>query len=161
MQPQCVYQMGHTPGTDPGNHGRVFEQLVHKRLLDLGVFDSVYDETTLRKLFGWQSVGVDFLAVKGDRMLAIQAKYRKTRRREDHGVHSFLRSLRHIQAVIGPKRFVGGYWVSRMKPFDDNAVYLMSHRVWCVFCFESMDTLADMVVTRLQEDMPRLLQCFA
>lgn len=122
------------------NNGRIFESLVYSRLKCLPGIDTVYTEDELRKLFGWQSVGIDFLLVKGTIVVAIQTKYRKTRRREDHGVNNFIKSLKYILGVTD-LTLRTGFWISRLKPFEDNISYLSTFNIQCIYHFDCMDTL--------------------
>ena len=129
------------------NQGLLFERRIIQWAKDLvnqvpGI-DAIYDENDLRKMFGWQSMGVDVLITKGDYVIAIQTKYRKTRRREDHGIHNFVRSLEFILEKTKKKLFLG-FWISRIKPFDDNIGYLQSKNIHCVYYFDCMDILIDL-----------------
>lgn len=128
-----------------GNQGRLFEAQIYGRLQRLSGVEVIYDEEELRRMFGWQSVGVDFLVVFSQGVVAIQAKYRKTRRREDHGIKNFVKSLEHVLQLSG-KRLCLGLWVSRMRPFDDNVLYLSRHNILCIHHFDCMSTLVERAI---------------
>ena len=125
------------------NCGRLFEKRIYEELLSLrsnGYLDYVYDENDLRKKYGWESVGVDFLLVRGDSCIAIQTKYCKTRRREDDAIRKFIESLDHVLKNV-KLHLICGFWISRMKPFDDNMTYMENRNIRCIYEFDSMDTL--------------------
>lgn len=124
------------------NYGRLFEKRIWASLKQLDNIDKIYDENQIRKAFGWQAVGVDFLICKGDFIIAIQTKYKKTRRREDHGIQNFIKSLDYILEKSNKKLLVG-LWISRIKPFDDNISYMLSKNIECIYNFDCMDTLVD------------------
>lgn len=128
--------------SDDENHGRIFERLVLNKLRRLKGVDAIWDENDLRKEYGWQSVGVDFLIEKGDSIIAIQTKYKKTRRREDHAIHNFIKSVDYIVQVTKKKLHLG-LWISRIKPFNDNVCFLSSRNIACVHDFDDMEYLAD------------------
>lgn len=126
------------------NLGRVFERSFHKQLEYLcskNYFDHVFTEDDLRKMYGWQSVSVDFLLIKSNYVIVVQTKYRKTRRREDHGIQNFIKSIEHVLGKAKDLKLAGGFWISRMKPFDDNISFLLSKNIQCIYHFDSMDIL--------------------
>lgn len=127
---------------DSDNPGRIFEQRIFQYIKQLNNIDAVYDEDDLRRLFGWESVGIDFLIVKGSTMIVIQTKYRKTRRREDHGINNFVKSIDHVLRATN-KRVdeCKGFWISRRKPFDDNIGILKDRNIRCIHEFDCMDNL--------------------
>lgn len=133
------------------NKGQIFENIVRDHLQKINGIDVMYNEQQLRSRFGWQSVGVDFLIVKGREVIAIQTKYRKTRRREDHGINNFIKSLEYILCV-SDLRLHRGFWVSRIKPFDDNISYLSSLNVSCLYDFDCMETLANRLTNCIKYD---------
>jgi hypothetical protein len=73
----------------------------------------------------------------GDYAIAIQAKWRCTRRREDIGINNFLKSLEYTISKSG-KKLLFGLWVSRMEPFQDNKDKLFKQNVYTISCFESI-----------------------
>ena len=129
------------------NIGRQFEARVYKELLDLKQFDCIYDEIDLRKQYGWDSSGIDFLVVKGNIALAIQLKWRKSRRRESIGIEKFLNSLSYVKQKSGETNagynLAGGLYISRLEPFEDNKEKLREHNIISLSCFESMESLVE------------------
>ena len=133
------------------NHGRLLEermlhsleQIVQRLTLAHQLQIHLYTEDDLRKEYGWPSVGVDFLIVIPKvGMVAIQTKYKKTRRREDHAIHNFVKSLEYI-AKCTDMSLVRGLWVSRMHPFEDNVSRLDRMNIKCISNFDSMDQLVE------------------
>lgn len=124
------------------NKGHIFEQNMMLKLQSISGYDHLYEENELRKIFGWPSVGVDFLLVKGNNVIAIQTKYRKTRRREDHGIGKFVKSIDFVLQMSN-KNLIAGLWVSRIRPFDDNIEFLSKRKISCLNNFDNMDTLIE------------------
>ena len=140
---------------DSTNIGRVFEQRFYDRLKTLDGYDSIYEERDLRKMFGWDCVAVDFLVVKGDLAIAIQTKYKKTRRREDKFIGNFINSIDSVLKYAN-KDLLAGFWVSRIKPFDDNIEYMSNRNIHCVSNFDNMDYLIDDATKKIKQ---KLLEC--
>lgn len=130
------------------NDGRLIEHEFATRLLSKHY--SIYDENDLRKLFGYPSVGVDFLVDFGTHFIAMQIKYRRSRRREDEGIKKFIDSVEYIQNK-SKKTFYGGLWISRILPFDDNMHKLKKHNIECVAYFDCMQTLIDLSLLKIDE----------
>ena len=125
------------------NIGKLFEDLIYKELISMNLFDNVYDELYLRKAFGWDSCGCDFLAIKEHDAIAIQLKWRKTRRREDIGIDKFVKSMCHLQKVFHEMdiEIKSGLYISRLEPFKDNIVRMAEYNITSISCFHSMDEL--------------------
>lgn len=134
---------------DEDNNGRIFERCFYNSLRNIYGIDYIYDELQLRKTYGWPSVGVDYLIIKGDNVIAIQVKYRRTRRREDHGIMNYMKSLEYVLRVTN-KKLVKGFWISRMKPFDDNIAFLNSKNVHCIHHYDDMNVLIEKAMNTLQ-----------
>lgn len=125
---------------DANNHGYFLEYRLYEELRALDMFDAIHLEDSLRKALGWQSTGVDHLLVKGDYVIAIQTKWRCTRRREDSCINNFLTSLAYTINKSG-KKLLFGLWVSRLEPFKDNQERLLQQKVYTISCFDSIDDL--------------------
>ena len=125
---------------DYTNCGRIFEKKIYNELTKLKGIDRIYDENDLRKRYGWDSIGVDFLLVRKNYCIAIQTKYCKTRRREDDAIRKFINSLDYVIYHTNLK-CICGFWISRMKPFDDNLSYMNSKNIQCIHEFHDMETL--------------------
>lgn len=142
------------------NAGRVFESLVYKGLqIVLDKHDlrtaRVIPEDELRRCYGWASVGVDFLILCDSGLIAIQTKYKNTRRREDRAIHSFVSSVNYLLDKT-QKPLVLGLWVSRMRPFEDNVVRMRTFNIRCIHNFYSM---TDLVRDALQAVERSLAPC--
>ena len=142
------------PPKDEKNLGYLLEDKLLNALTSLGLFDKILEEDHLKKLWGWSAAGVDQLLVSGDYVVAIQAKWRCTRRREDISINNFLSSLEYTIAKSG-KKLLFGLWVSRLEPFDDNKQRLGERNVLTISCFESIDSLvektADLVASMVKK----------
>ena len=135
---------------DPLNKGYVLEEEMYKSLLELG-FEEVKHERDLTRHYGWLLSSIDFLIEVDNCMIAIQTKYKKTRRRENHGIDNFLRSLDHFQKVVGNNKQLLGLWISRLEPFEDNLERLAKKNVYCISCFESIEQLVSKTKCYLKE----------
>lgn len=122
------------------NLGYFLESELLQSLKSLDVFDEILVEDNLKQRWGWSASGVDHWLIKGDYVVAIQAKWRCTRRREDQGINNFLKSLEYTLAKSG-KKLLFGLWVSRLEPFDDNKARLYEQGVYTISCFDSIDSL--------------------
>lgn len=148
-------------GDNESNPGRIFEYLIADNIQQLAslkhdIIEDVLYEDDLRKKYGWKSVGIDFLLVLRNQsensrtLVAIQAKYRKTRRREDHAVSQFMQSLDFVaNTTMIPIKC--GLWVSRVKPFEDNIEKMQQKNIMCIYHFDCMTELvrrlSDMLVS--------------
>ncbi len=124
------------------NIGLIFETQLMKELSSFGV--DIIHEKDLMKMFGWNASGIDIVLFTKQGFIAIQAKYRRSRRRENHGISNFLKSLQYIREIYDKQYncpFLYGLWVSRAEPFDDNKELLAGHKVHWISHFSSMDTL--------------------
>lgn len=134
------------------NIGYVFEDIVYEELRSLNIFDEIHHETELTRMYGWDASSIDYMLVYKNKIIVVQTKWRKTRRREDAGIQKFVRSINymkdHIVDLDEKKQFYG-LWVSRREPFEDNIRYLGSHNVSCVSNFNSMASAAKEMVSAL------------
>lgn len=124
------------------NLGYVLELQLLESMKSLGVFDEILVEENLKQMWGWSASGVDHWLIKGDYVVAVQTKWRCTRRREDQGINNFLKSLEYTLSKSG-KKLLFGLWVSRIEPFDDNKARLYEQGVYTISCFDSIDTLVN------------------
>jgi hypothetical protein len=136
---------------DPSNLGYVFEQILYNKLQQLQLFDEIHYETELTRKWGWDASSVDYLLVYKNKVIVLQAKWRKTRRRENAHINNFIKSIKHITSSIDGKTMILGLWVSRRKPFEDNISQLMNHNVICISNFDSMTSLANHMADILEK----------
>ena len=122
------------------NIGKLFEDLIYKELISMNIFDTIYDELYLRKNYGWESCGIDFLTIKDSVAIAIQLKWRKTRRRENIGIEKFVKSMCHLQKIMS-NIVISGLYISRREPFEDNIVRMAECNIKSISCFDSMEEL--------------------
>lgn len=130
---------------DAQNFGAQLEYEVYQRTIASGVFEQVIHERDLVALCGWQSSSIDLLIILGEYMIPIQLKWRRSRRRENHGICNFMKSIQHVQGMLG-KSVLFGVWSSRMQPFDDNQQMMSANKVICVSHFDDINGLADKTI---------------
>jgi hypothetical protein len=135
---------------DAKNFGYFLEHKLLESMKELDIFDEIYVEDHLKKQWGWSASGVDQMLVIGDYVIAIQAKWRGTRRRETVFVNNFLSSLEYTLAKCG-KKLLFGLWVSRLEPFDDNKEKLNERKVMIVSHFDSIDRLVELTREVIKE----------
>lgn len=133
---------------DPKNFGYFLEDKLFAELKGMKLFDDILLEDFMLKRWGWSASGVDQLLIIGDYAIAIQTKWRKTRRREDHFINNFLTSLDFTIKKSG-KKLLFGLWVSRREPFEDNLEKLMAKNVKAISCFDSIDDLVKLTKTKI------------
>lgn len=132
------------------NCGRIFEKKMYHQLSQIDGIDKIYDENELRKKYGWDSVGIDFLIIKDTKCIAIQTKYRKTRRREDDMIRKFIHSLEHVLKNTN-LQYECGFWISRIQPFEDNELYMDRHNIKCIHEFHSMERLVNDSIKKIKD----------
>ncbi len=127
------------------NLGLVFEskmkELLCMEFMCKGI--QVYHEDDLRKLFGFDATGVDFMIDAPSCIVFAQCKYVRSRRRETKYVHRFLQSIHYIKnkmSVVDGIRY-HGFWVARLEPFHDNREWMRQHEVEAISSQESMEDL--------------------
>ena len=121
---------------------RQFYQQTRKHIHDM---KRILHEIELRRLFGWHACSIDFLIEFDEGFVAVQCKYRNTRRRENNGVDNFIKSVELIKHKYG-KPFLFGLWVSRLEPFDDNINRLLLHNIQIV----ASETIQGLVSTSIE-----------
>lgn len=133
------------PPRDPHNLGYEAESRFLQAVSSLGVFKEIKYENDLKREHGWALISIDFLLVADNGLVPVQIKYRRSRRRENHGIENFISSLEHLSKCYkDPVLF--GMWVSRLKPFEDNQERLQKHKVFCIDCYDSIDGLVKAAV---------------
>ena len=135
---------------NPKNFGYIFENILYERLVSLNLFYEIYYETDLRKKWGFDAASVDYLLVYKNKVIMLQVKWRKTRRKENDHIKNFIKSINHISTFINDKTMLFGLWVSRRQPFEDNLYFMNNHNILCISDFDSM--------TKLANDMEDLLR---
>lgn len=124
------------------NNGYLMEHLIYEQIKELNLFDEIIYEKDLVKRFGREAVGIDYLLIYQNKMIILQIKWRRTRRRENNAIKNFLNSVNHIINKINDKQYIMGLYISRMEPFSDNKDHLKNNKVHCIYDFNSMTTLA-------------------
>ena len=135
---------------DPQNYGAKLEYDVYQQIIDMGVFDTVLHERDLVAMYGWECSSIDNLIVIGNFIIPIQLKWRKTRRRETHGVENFIKSIHYIKKIT-KKEVLFGLWSSRIMPFEDNNMLLQKEKVVCVSFFEHIDGLVAKTINTIEK----------
>lgn len=121
----------------------------------MGLFQEIHYETDLRKRWGWHMSSIDYLMVYQNKIIVvIQAKWRRTRRRETAAVQNFIRSIEHVKEHYASFKIIG-LWVSRMTPFEDNQFNLQNYNVYCVCNDDNMMNLAN----TMQQKLDAMLLC--
>jgi hypothetical protein len=153
--------MAVTQTKDKHNLGYLFEERVFREFESLNCFDDIVLESQLKKEWGWDAAGIDQLLILGDYVIAVQLKYRSTRRRETICINNFIKSLDYTLPKCG-KKLLFGLWVSRLIPFDDNIEHLKHKGVYCVSCFDSMESLIykakQTIIQKIQESITKCMQ---
>ena len=126
---------------DPKNFGYVFENIIYESVKQLDTFEEILYEKELKKRWGWEAASVDYLLVYKDKIILVQVKWRKTRRRENMHIQNFIKSINHIMNSWN-KKMIMGLWVSRREPFDDNKELLKQHNIKCIHDFHNMNKIA-------------------
>lgn len=80
---------------DPRNLGRFFEQRIYMGLKSMKLFDKIYYEDDLKKIYGWRASSIDYMLEMPDGIILMQVKWRTSRRRENNAIMNFLNSIRH------------------------------------------------------------------
>jgi hypothetical protein len=137
---------------DSKNFGYFLEYKLYNELSSLKIFDDIIVEDILIKQWGWMASGVDQLLIIGDYAIAIQTKWKCTRRREDLFIKNFLKSLDYTIEKSG-KKLLFGLWVSRIEPFADNIEKLSSKNVHTIHCFDSIDTLVKLTKEKILSEV--------
>jgi hypothetical protein len=132
------------------NDGYKFEQVMYDHLKQLGIFDEIIYESDLRKRWGWRYASIDYLLVYKNKLIALQMKWRKSRRRENIGVTNFIQAVNQINSAIQDKEVLFGLYVSRREPFVDNQSTLNSNNIHCIWEYNSMIQLVDHVTQFLK-----------
>ena len=139
-----------SPQGDSHNMGYEVESRFLKAVSNLGVFKEIKYENDLKREHGWGLVSIDFLLVATNGIVPVQIKYRRSRRRENHGIENFINSLDYLaKCYKAPVLF--GLWVSRLRPFEDNQERLLQHKVVCIDCYDSIDVLVSKAIDSINE----------
>lgn len=138
---------------DKDNEGYKFEELMYRMLKQSNLFDEVVYERELANQLGWRAAGVDFLLVHKDKMILLQIKWRKSRRRENLGIMNFIRAIDYVVNSIKDKKYEFGLYVSRREPFCDNIHQLNCKNVHCLSEYNSMNDLATQTIDYLQRKL--------
>lgn len=115
----------------------------------------VKHEDDLRRLYGFETCGIDYLIITSFGIIPIQIKYRGTRRRETQGVYNFLNSVEKVKKYT-EKPVLFGVWISRLQPFRDNMELLAASRIECIDDFSDMHNLITMSVETIISKLHKL-----
>lgn len=130
--------------------GNLFEEILYNKLKELNIFDEIYYERDLLKKYGWHSSSIDYLLVYKNKFIVLQLKWRNTKRKENLSINNFVKSTLFMQNRMHDKEYMCGFWISRLKPFDDNISFLAQHSINYVSCQESMDKLANLAQSKIK-----------
>ena len=122
------------------NFGYDLEAKLYNSLLSLGLFDDIILERDLTKKWGFAAAGIDHFLVFNNYFIAIQTKWKMSRRRENNGVNNFLKSLEYIKTKTD-KKLLFGLWASRLQPFEDNIELMNSQKIHVTYCIHDIDEL--------------------
>jgi hypothetical protein len=128
-------------GKDNNEKGRMLEDILLDRIKATKYFDHVFTESQLIKYHGFKASSIDFMLMKGNKIIFIQCKYRLSRRRENQGIEKFLNSVNFLKDIYGPSHLYMGLWSSRREPFEDNKTLMIGHKVYSI----SKDAMLDLV----------------
>lgn len=140
-------------GTYNNDIGQLFEYKMMKRLISMNLFDEIYTENDLIHQFGFLASSIDFMLIRQDTIIFVQCKYRLSRRRENHGVDNFLKSIDYVTRNMDKTKCSFGIWASRRQPFEDNIIRLKDHNVSTVVCFDDMDSLVSKTMVFIMEQL--------
>jgi hypothetical protein len=132
------------------NHGFILEKVFYE---EVSKFTSlIYTEKELKRMYGWDATSIDFLIICDNSVIAIQTKYRKSRRRENKYIANFIKSLNFIKnmKLYDDKKW-SGIWVSRRIPFEDNIELLKINDIICSSHYESSEGLVNITCELLHQ----------
>lgn len=134
------------------NLGAKLEEDVYKKVLEMKEFDMILSERELVSKYGWQSSSIDHLLIRGNFIIPIQLKWRRTRRRETLAIENFIKSIHYVKEML-QKEVLFGVWSSRMKPFDDNVVWLKTERIIPISFFDDIDGLVEATINTIEKQI--------
>jgi hypothetical protein len=123
--------------------GRYLEDQLLKKIISIGEFDEIYTERDLIKGFGFRASSIDFMLTRKNQMIFIQLKWRKTRRRENHGINNFLNSVEYLTNILGRDKYSFGVWSSRIEPFEDNKSKLRAMKIYSINSIDNIQSLVE------------------
>ena len=122
------------------DEGRILEHLLYNEIRNS--YENIYTEKQLIQNFGFQASSIDFLIIKNNIVICIQTKWKKSRRKENKGVHNFLDSITYLKTTdLFKNKLLHGIWASRRDPFLDNKKLMKILNVHCYSCYDSMEGL--------------------
>lgn len=138
---------------DPKNLGYEVEKNFYDYIKKCSIFDfEIKSEVQLKKQYGWAFTSIDYLLITQDGIIPIQIKYRKTRRKEDHFINNFLKSVDELRTIYD-KPILFGLWISRILPFLDNQSLLQTRKVECVSYFYDSKILIEKSIEYIMQKM--------
>ena len=133
--------------TEEQNCGYILENELFEKLKSLPA-KKIYTEKQLTELYGWDASSVDFMIEFPNYTLFIQTKFLNTRRRENHHISNFIKSINHIKKRHNIDS-LHGMWVCRIHPFEDNIKYLTKNKTDVVSCFDSINELVNKTMNHI------------
>lgn len=134
----------------PENCGYILEKELLEKLKSLSA-KNIYTEKQLTKLYGWDASSVDFMIEFPNYTIFIQTKFLNTRRKENHHIHNFIKSVNFIKNKHNVS-LLYGIWACRIHPFDDNIQLLSSNKTNVISCFESINQLVDKTMDYIKQN---------
>lgn len=125
------------------NRGQELEEKIYDILKTIG-FKRIKKEKELISLFGFNASSIDFLVESDQGIIAIQTKWKGSKRRETKDINNFVKSLDYLTNIFKEeykKDLLFGLWISRLEPFEDNKRKLEENKTYAISCFESIEDL--------------------
>lgn len=130
------------------NNGILFEKLIHKKLVESNLFNEVYHEKDLIKLFGILASSVDFMLEYDNTLIFIQCKYKNTKRKETRDIQNYIKSIEYIVEKLNKNIYIG-IWISKLTPFEDNIEYLSKKNIKIISNYTSIEDLSDYAINKI------------
>lgn len=122
------------------NLGLFLEGRMFHAFQSMNIFKSIKYEDELIKLFGFQASSIDYMLETCEGLIVVQLKWSGTRRRENHAISNFIKSMEFIKHKLS-KPIIFGVWASRVEPFEDNRELLREKKVFTISHYDDIDVL--------------------
>lgn len=125
----------------PTNMGKYLEDRMYQMVKSLQLFDEILTEKDLINTYGWNASGIDLLLKTKTSNIFLQLKWKNSRRRENKGINSFIRSVEYIASKC--TKHIYGIWVARIEPFSDNKDLLMQRNIYSIYEYDDIENLVN------------------
>ncbi len=132
------------------NNGILFEDSIHKKLVQSNLFSEIYHEKDLIKLFGISASSVDFMLEYDNTLIFIQCKYKNTKRKETRDIKNYVKSMEYIIEKLNKNIYIG-LWISKLTPFQDNIEYLSKKNVKIISNYTTVENLTDYAINKINK----------